>query len=203
MMQRQGLLYVISAPSGAGKSTLCKAIIDLMPDLGQSVSFTTRDMRVGEVAGEDYHFVDVDTFKKMIDSGEFVEWAEVHGNFYGTALKTLEDAQRCGKDILLDIDFQGAAQLKKLGSNAVFVFIAPPSFPELEKRLLGRGTDSASVVERRINNAKTEMAQARWYDYIIINDVLASAVDDLQSVICAERCRRDHVLPWLQQNFQV
>ncbi len=202
-MQRQGLLYVMSAPSGAGKTTLCNAVIDLFPELGQSVSFTTRAVRTGEVDGVDYHFVDVVTFRHMIAAGDFVEWAQVHGNFYGTAIQTLNEAQRSGQDILLDIDFQGAAQLKKLGLNAVFVFIAPPSFAELEKRLHGRGTDSVAVVDCRIKNAHAEIAQARWYDYIIVNDSLELALTDLQAVICAERCRGKLIFPWLKQHFKV
>lgn len=202
-MQRQGLLYVISAPSGAGKTTLCNAIIDLFPQLGQSVSFTTRTMRVGDVDGIDYHFVSVETFQHMVDSGAFVEWAQVHGNFYGTALKTLEDARLAGHDILLDIDFQGAAQLKKMAANAVFIFIAPPSFAELERRLRGRETDSAEVVTHRIENARGEMAQARWYDYIIINDTLDDAIIELKSVICAERCRGRFVFPIVEQSLSI
>ncbi|MDY0190439.1 MAG: guanylate kinase [Desulfuromonas sp.] len=202
-MQRQGLLYVISAPSGAGKTTLCNAVIDLFPQLGQSVSFTTRAMRAGEKDGVDYNFVAVETFRNMINAGGFVEWAEVHGNFYGTAIKTLNEAQLSGQDILLDIDFQGAAQLKKLGLNAVFIFIAPPSIAELEKRLQGRGTDSPDVVKCRIDNAHAEIAQANWYDYIIVNDSIDRALADLQAVISAEQCRAKLILPWLKQQFQV
>lgn len=202
-MNRQGLLYVISAPSGAGKTTLCNAIIDLFPEVGQSISFTTRPMRSGEVDGVDYHFVDVDTFERMIAAGEFVEWAQVHDNFYGTALKTLKDAGREGKDLLLDIDFQGARQLKEHGVDGVFVFIAPPSFAELENRLRGRATDSDEVIARRIDNARLELAQARWYDYVIVNDELKQAVAELESVITAERCRCKLILPWLEQQFGI
>ena len=202
-MQRQGLLYVISAPSGAGKTTLCNAIIDLFPQLGQSISFTTRAMRVGEVDGVDYHFVAVEMFQNMIESGALVEWAEVHGNFYGTALKTLDDARLAGDDILLDIDFQGAAQLKKMAEHAVFIFIAPPSFAELERRLRGRETDRADVVAQRIENARGEMAQARWYDYIIINDDLDDAVTKLKAVICAERCRGRLMFPIVEQSLNI
>jgi guanylate kinase len=160
-------------------------------------------MRVGEKDGVDYNFVGVETFRQMISAGEFVEWAEVHGNFYGTAIRTLNEAQRSGQDILLDIDFQGAAQLKKLGVNAVFIFIAPPSIAELEKRLHGRGTDSTDVVAGRIENAHAEIAQACWYDYIIVNDSIDRALADLQAVICAERCRGKLILPWLTQQFQI
>ena len=202
-MERQGLLYVISAPSGAGKTTLCHALIDLLPELGHSVSFTTRPIRTGEVDGVDYHFVSPTKFQEMIDSQAFVEWAEVHGNFYGTAVKTLTDACDAGRDILLDIDFQGAVQLKSHGIKAVFVFIAPPSFTELERRLSGRGTDSADVVERRIKNAHGEMQEAQWYDYIIVNDEFEVALMELKSVICAERCRSHLVFPVVAQSLNI
>ncbi|OQY20306.1 MAG: guanylate kinase [Desulfobacteraceae bacterium 4572_35.1] len=202
-MKREGLLYVISAPSGAGKTTLCNAIIDLFSELGQSISFTTRPIRAGEVDGVDYYFVTQDVFKQMIAAEELVEWAQVHGNYYGTALKTLTDARSNGRDVLLDIDFQGALQLKKLDLNVVFIFIAPPSFAVLENRLRGRGTDSAEVISRRIENAAVEMAQARWYDYIIVNGELDQAIAELKAVISAQRCRGDMVFPWIEQQFNV
>lgn len=201
--ERQGLLYVISAPSGAGKTTLCRALIDLLPELGHSISFTTRLIRAGEVDGVDYHFVSPATFQQMIDSGEFVEWAQVHGNLYGTAVKTLTDACARGRDILLDIDFQGAVQLKKRDIDAVFVFIAPPSFGELERRLRGRATDSADVVTRRIKNAHGEMEQAKWYDYVIINDDFDVALMELKSVVCAERCRSRLMFPIVAKNLNI
>lgn len=196
-------MYVISAPSGAGKTTLCNAIIDLFSELGQSISFTTRPIRAGEVDGVDYYFVTQDVFKQMIAAEELVEWAQVHGNYYGTALKTLTDARSNGRDVLLDIDFQGALQLKKLDLNVVFIFIAPPSFAVLENRLRGRGTDSAEVISRRIENAAVEMAQARWYDYIIVNGELDQAIAELKAVISAQRCRGDMVFPWIEQQFNV
>ena len=202
-MERQGLLYVISAPSGAGKTTLCHALIDLLPELGHSISFTTRPIRVGEVDGVDYHFVSLVTFQQMIDDKAFVEWAEVHGNYYGTAVKTLTDACDSGRDILLDIDFQGAVQLKERGVEAVFIFIAPPSFSELESRLRGRNTDSAEVVACRIKNAHGEMQEAKWYDYVIINDDLDVALMELKSVICAERCRSRHMFPIVAQSLNI
>lgn len=202
-MERQGLLYVISAPSGAGKTTLSHALIDLLPELGHSTSFTTRQIRVGEVDGIDYHFVTAATFEQMVDNKEFVEWAEVHGNYYGTAVKTLTDACDSGRDILLDIDFQGAVQLKERDIDAVFIFIAPPSFGELERRLRGRDTDSAEVVSCRIKNAHGEMQQAKWYDYVIINDDLDIALMELKSVICAERCRSRLVFPIVAQSLNI
>ncbi|TFH52858.1 MAG: guanylate kinase, partial [Candidatus Zixiibacteriota bacterium] len=141
-----GNLFVVSAPSGAGKTSLCKEIIDFFPGLRHSVSYTTRPPRTGEVDGIDYHFVSSELFDQMIADGAFAEWAAVHGNYYGTAIRTLEDAQTAGYDILLEIDCQGAAQIKKNYRQGAFVFILPPDFAELKRRLEGRGTDSAEVI---------------------------------------------------------
>lgn len=201
-MQRPGLLYVVSAPSGAGKTTLCHQIIDFFPELRQSVSFTTRAMRSGEVDGVDYHFVDVDSFKAMIAGNAFAEWAQVHGNYYGTALETLQKARNEGRDLLLDIDFQGADQLRQTTSAAVYIFIAPPGFDELERRLRGRGTDSEAVIAQRIENARLEIAAACRYDYLIVNDHLEQAFSDLKAVIRAERCRTALVLPMVEKSLQ-
>ena len=200
-MERQGILYVVSAPSGAGKTTLCDAVVDIYPSLGQSVSFTTRQRRGNEVDGVDYHFVSRERFDAMVAGGEFVEWAEVHGNCYGTALATLRQAQQQGRDILLDIDVQGAAQLKRQQLPAVFVFIAPPSLDELRRRLAGRATDSEDVIAARLENARGELEQAHWYDYIIINDQLDAAVASFAAVIAAERCRTGLVYTTLRQRL--
>lgn len=190
---------MISAPSGAGKTTLCRQIIDFFPNLRQSVSFTTRPMRAGEVDGVDYHFVDVERFRRMIAEDAFVEWAQVHDNYYGTALETLDQACTAGEDVLLDIDFQGAAQLKQRGGEAVYIFIAPPGLDVLEQRLRGRGTDSEAVISRRIENAQGELQQAHWYDYIVINDDLAVASAQLKSIMQAEGCRSRFVFPCIEQ----
>lgn len=198
-MQRQGILFVISAPSGAGKTTLCKQIIDFFPQLRQSVSFTTRPMRQGEVDGVDYHFVDVETFREMIAGDAFVEWAQVHDNYYGTALNTLRQAADAGQDVLLDIDFQGAAQLKKCADEAVFIFIAPPDLSELERRLRGRGTDSEDVICRRVENARGELQEAHWYDYIVVNDDVDRASEQLSSILHAEMCRGRFVFPSIEE----
>jgi len=186
---REGILFVVSAPSGAGKTSLCRELIDSVPDLRQSVSFATRTKRRGEQDGIDYHFTDPDTFQQMIQQQQLVEWAEVHGNFYGTSLATLETAASGGDDLLLDIDCQGAAQLKKSHSRGVYIFILPPDYVELEKRLRGRGTDSETVICRRMKNAEKEIQQAHWYDYLVINDDFKSAKASLKAIITAERCR--------------
>jgi guanylate kinase len=200
-MQREGIIFVISAPSGAGKTSLCKEIIDFFPSLRHSISYTTRPKRVGEIDGVDYHFVRAETFAAMVEEGAFAEWAEVHGNRYGTSLATLNQARETGQDLLLDIDCQGAALLKKNWVQGVFIFILPPSFEELQRRLLGRNTDSAEVIERRTLNARSEVLQASWYDYLVINDDFPVALEQLKGVLMAERCRSSRVLPMVAERF--
>ena len=187
---RHGILFVVSAPSGAGKTTLCKEIVDFFPGLRQSVSFTTRPARDGEVPGIDYYFVDESRFQTMIAAGEFAEWAKVHDNFYGTALKTLQDARGAGDDILLDIDCQGARQLRQSIDQAVFIFILPPDMAELERRLRGRGTDSEEVIRRRLENARAEIEQSSWYDYRVINDNIEQAKARLKDIFRREMARQ-------------
>jgi len=198
---REGILFVISAPSGAGKTSLCKEIIDFFPELRQSVSFTTRLPRAGEQDGVDYFFVPHEEFRRMVAAGEFVEWAEVHGNCYGTARKTLEGWRSQGIDVVLDIDCQGAAQLKKSCGGAVFIFILPPGVDELRRRLTGRNLDAPEVIERRIRNAEGEIREARWYEYLIINDRLEVATAQLKAVITAERRRTHRILPTIRNMF--
>lgn len=186
----RGNLFVISAPSGAGKTTILKQILADVPGLAFSVSHTTRAPRQGEQNGTDYHFVTRDEFLRMRDDNAFLEWAEVHGNLYGTSRKAVEDELARGLDIFLDIDVQGAGQLRKTHDlGAIFLFIAPPSWEELERRLSGRGTDSAETIRLRLNNAGKEMAEADRYDYLVINDTVADAVAMLKAIIMAERCR--------------
>ncbi|HMB15477.1 MAG TPA: guanylate kinase [Pelovirga sp.] len=197
--QGEGILFVVSAPSGAGKTSLCRELIDSFPEIGQSVSFTTRSMRAGERAGVDYHFVDRSTFEQMQENNQFAEWAQVHGNLYGTALKTLEQAADQRVDLLLDIDYQGATQLKKSCRHGVFIFILPPDLSELERRLRSRGTDAGEVINRRLEVAREEIAQAVWYDYLIVNDDLATAVNKIKSIVIAERCRSERSGKLLQQ----
>ena len=157
---RKGILYVISAPSGAGKTSICRQVLKDIPDLHQSISYTTRRARTGELDGFDYNFVSKETFEQMASDGEFAEWAEVHGNCYGTAKETLDKAASEGKDVLLDIDYQGAEQLRNSGLDGVFIFILPPDMKELRKRLEFRQTDDEEVISRRMENAAGEIAEA-------------------------------------------
>ncbi len=200
-MQREGILFVISAPSGAGKTSLCKEIIDFFPGLRHSVSYTTRPARAGEKEGIDYHFVSSRVFDEMVSAGAFAEWAEVHGNRYGTAVKTLEEARAAGQDVLLDIDCQGALQLKRNYREGVYIFILPPNFEELRRRLDGRNTDSEAVIERRIINARGEIREAAWYDYIVVNDEFNLALEQLKAILLAEGCRSSRVLATLKDVF--
>lgn len=199
--RRAGILFVVSAPSGAGKTTLCREIFDKFPDLGQSVSFTTRPMRDGERDGVDYHFVARERFESMVSAGEFVEWAEVHGNLYGTALATLKSAAAAGSDLLLEIDCQGARQIRDAMSDAVSIFVLPPDFAELERRLRGRDTDSEETIQRRLGNARDEISQAGWYDYLVLNDDLDFATRRFAAIIDAERCRTQVMRNFLDRYF--
>jgi len=187
--KREGVLFVVSAPSGAGKTSLCRELIDRFVELRQSVSFTTRQAREGERDGVDYHFVSSDLFGQMVNEQKLAEWAEVHGNCYGTSLETLASAAEQGEDLLLDIDYQGAAQLKKNYRHGVFVFILPPDFNELEKRLRGRETDTDEVINQRLQNAEKEISAAGWYDYLVVNDDFQTALEELSAIVTAERCR--------------
>lgn len=202
-MRREGILFIISAPSGAGKTTLCKEVIDIFPNLRHSVSYTTRPPRPGEVHGRDYFFVSSDEFERMVAAGEFAEHAEVHGNFYGTALKTLEDYRKSGIDVILDIDCQGARQLKEKYQGGVYIFILPPSFQELRRRLDSRNSDSDEIIERRIRGAAWEIRESRWYDYIIVNDVFSKAVEELKSILIAEGCRTSRVMEAVSELFEI
>ena len=186
---REGILFVVSAPSGAGKTSLCRELIDSLIDLRQSISFTTREKRSGEQEGVDYYFIDTKTFQQKIEAGEFAEWAEVHGCLYGTSLQTLNAATDQGIDLLLDIDCRGAAQLKNSYQQGVFIFILPPDYTELEKRLRGRGTDDEIVIQRRLENSRKEISQAFWYDYLVVNDNITVARDEIVAILTAERCR--------------
>ncbi|MEJ2143265.1 MAG: guanylate kinase [Gammaproteobacteria bacterium] len=184
-----GTLFIISAPSGAGKTSLVKALLDVTDDISVSVSHTTRPMRPGEQDGVDYHFTDVEAFKKMIDEDAFLENAQVFDNFYGTAQANIEEKLRAGEDVILEIDWQGAAQVRKIMPNCVSIFILPPSKEELAKRLAGRGTDSKEVIARRMRDAVNEISHYPEFDYLIVNDDFDMALVELQSVILARRMR--------------
>lgn len=202
-MQQEGLLIVISAPSGAGKTTLCNGLVTRFPALKESISYTTRQPRAGEQDGVDYHFVSVERFKQMITENGFAEWAEVHGNFYGTAIATLEQARVDGIDILLDIDCQGARILKDRGINGLFVFVLPPSMTELRRRLESRSSDAKEVIERRITRATEEIREARWYDYIVVNDRLDEAHEALASIVTAARQTTGRMLGQVSKMFDI
>ncbi len=185
-----GHLYVVAAPSGAGKTTLVRLLLERQADIQLSISNTTRSPRPGEQNGREYHFTTVDDFRGMISRGEFLEWAEVHGNFYGTSKKWIADRLAEGHDVLLEIDWQGAQQVRKLFPEAIGIFILPPSMAELERRLTGRGTDAAEVIARRLAAAQAEMRHVGEFDYVIINNQLEEALADLLAVVRASRLRQ-------------
>jgi guanylate kinase len=191
VISRRGTLFVVSAPSGAGKTTLCREIRLRLPDLAYSVSVTTRAPRPGEVDGTDFRFVREAEFQAMLARNEFAEWATVHGNLYGTRARSLEEALGAGRDVLLDIDTQGAAQLRAryTAADAVLIFVVAPSVKELEQRLRERRSDQDADIERRLRRAREEIALWRQYDYLIVNRDVKEALDQLESIILAERCR--------------
>ncbi|HET7364932.1 MAG TPA: guanylate kinase [Burkholderiales bacterium] len=187
--KRKGTLFVITAPSGAGKTSLIEAVMKDDPSLKISVSYTTRKPRPGENDGVDYHFVDQKTFRRMQERGEFLETAQVHGNHYGTAKKVILDAVAKGEDLILEIDWQGAQQVRRLYPNAVGIFIVPPSVEELERRMRARAQDSDAVIRRRLANAREELAHAGEFKYAIINKEFETARRELASVIERERAK--------------
>ncbi|MCP5264904.1 MAG: guanylate kinase [Burkholderiaceae bacterium] len=184
-----GSLFVVVAPSGAGKTSMVRALLAEQPGIRLSVSCTTRAPRTGEVDGTDYFFVAREDFVRRRDAGEFIEWAEVHGNFYGTSRAWIEERMRDGDDILLEIDWQGATQVKQLFPEAVGVFIAPPSLQALRDRLERRGTDSPEEIDRRVAAAERELQEAGRFEYVIINQEFATALRQLGAIIEASRCR--------------
>jgi guanylate kinase len=191
---RQGILFIISAPSGAGKTTLSRRILSLVPDLRLSVSYTTRAPRKGEVEGRDYHFISEDCFTRLRADGAFAEWARVHEFLYGTARAPLDERLAQGQDLLLDIDVQGAQQLKASYTEAVSIFVLPPSWQELESRLRGRGTDSEEVIAHRLQRAREEASELFTYDYWLVNDQVERAVALLRAIIMTERARVSRLL---------
>ena len=188
----EGILLVVSGPSGAGKGTICNAIREKFPDLQYSVSMTTRDPRKGEVEGESYFFRTNEQFEKLIEEDAFLEYAKVYDHYYGTPKKRALDMISDGKSVLLEIDIQGAMQVKKRYPKGVFIYIVPPSLEILSDRLYGRGTDSEETIQKRLAQITSELAMAHQYDYIIVNDKLEDAVRKTSSILEAHRCKLSH-----------
>lgn len=188
-MEYPGNLFVVAAPSGAGKSSLVKALLELDSHLAVSISHTTRPPRGQEQPGREYHFIDEAAFRAKIAAGDFFEWAEVHGNLYGTSREAIESLIAVGQDVVLEIDWQGALQIKKLFQHAVLIFILPPSWEELRQRLMRRGEDGADVIATRMANARIEVAQARHFDFVIINALFETALFDLKTVVHSQRLK--------------
>ncbi len=185
-----GLAFIISAPSGAGKTTLLREVMSQLPGLQFSVSYTTRPPRVNERDGEDYHFVSPSVFQKMVERDEFLEWAEVLGNRYGTVRENIKALQSEGVDLILDIDTQGAKKVKEKVDHAVLIYILPPSLKVLHKRLVTRGLDSPEMIKFRLANAKKDMEEAHWYHYAIVNEKVEDTVEKLKAIMVAERCKK-------------
>ena len=188
-MDYPGNLFVVAAPSGSGKSSLVKALMEVDVGVAPSISHTTRAPRGQEKDGREYHFISDAAFDAKVAAGDFLEWAQVHGKRYGTSRQAIEDRIGTGGDVVLEIDWQGALQIKQLFANAVMVFIMPPSWEELRARLLRRGEDAPEVIELRLANARTELAQAGHFDYVIINEIFERALFDLKAIVHAQRLK--------------
>ena len=188
-MEYPGNLFVVAAPSGAGKSSLVKALLELDSHLVVSVSHTTRNPRGQEQDGREYHFIDEPQFRAKIAHGDFFEWAEVHGNLYGTSRAEVQSRIASGQDVVLEIDWQGALQIKQIFPNAVLIFILPPSWEELLQRLERRGEDRPDVISQRMTNARIEVAQARHFDFVIINALFETALFDLKAIVHSQRLK--------------
>ncbi len=200
MNRKEGLLFVVSAPSGAGKTSLCRAVTSEIENLRHSISYTTRNPRPGEIDGRDYYFVTHERFRAMIESGDFAEYAVVHSNYYGTSRRVLDGMRIEGIDVILDIDTQGAQQIReKYRDRATFIFIMPPSMEILEERLRNRKSDREDEIERRMQRARDEMRDYTLYDYVIVNRDFEHALVEIRSVIISERRRTRLIDPdWIQ-----
>ncbi|MBI3805859.1 MAG: guanylate kinase [Nitrospirae bacterium] len=201
-MDRKGIIFVVSAPSGAGKTSLCREVTKLVPNIQYSISYTTRAPRPTEVHGKDYFFVDEATFRNMADRNDFIEWAEVHGNLYGTSRELMTDWINRGIDVVLDIDSQGAMTLKKKHNDGVYIYILPPSFEILRQRLIDRKSDSHEEIARRLQKAREEIWNYRQYYYLIVNSEFHKALKELEAVIIAERIKmKQMTLSWIEETF--
>jgi guanylate kinase len=201
-MDRRGILFIISAPSGTGKTTLCKQLTTNLPGLWHSISYTTRKPRSGEEHGRDYYFIKERTFQEMIERNDFVEWAHVYGHLYGTPWKSLTEKIDQGVDVLLDIDVQGAMQVKKRFEDSVSIFILPPSMTVLRSRLQTRASDTPEEIQRRLHKVKEEVWSYREYAYIVRNEDLGRSLRDLESIFWSERLKTKRLnMTWLENNF--
>ncbi|MFQ5716015.1 MAG: guanylate kinase [Nitrospinales bacterium] len=194
-MKQEGILFILSAPSGAGKTTVCKILQERIPDLKFSVSHTTRPPRPNEIDGVDYYFISEEDFKAKIEEDDFLEWAEVHNHLYGTALRPIYDLKNDGYDIILELDAQGAATLRKTKEDGVFILMLPPSLQELENRLKKRSTEPASQIQQRLEAGKFEIRQSKIYDYIVTNHELEETVDVMLAILKAEKFRANRYRP--------
>jgi len=193
MMSDKGLFIVVSAPSGAGKSSLCQRLLTAWPEIKFSVSCTSREPRPNEINGKDYYFISRDEFKRRIDQNEFVEWIENYGDLYGTSIKAMEDFFEKGQDLLLDIEPRGAKKIKQKFKKGIYVFVLPPSRTELLKRLEKRGHETDEAIKARFAQAESELKEISWYDYIIFNDDLEAAANQLMAIYVAEKCKRSRL----------
>ena len=207
MSNKRGNLFILSAPSGAGKSSLLKALTERHQDMKVSVSHTTRNERPGEVNAVHYHFVTVDEFKHHITEGQFIEWAEVFGNFYGTSKVAIQNMLNNGVDVFLDIDWQGAQQIRDLFNHVITIFIVPPSQQALKSRLIGRGQDEDAVIEQRMEKAKSEISHYPEFNFLLVNDDFEQCLDELSTIVLAQRLKQtnqaikfDHLLKDLLAN---
>ena len=189
-------LFVITGPSGVGKSTIIEAIMQRVDNLAYSVSHTTRRPREGEVDGRDYYFVDEKTFRKMIKNGEFIEWAKVYSDFYGTSYSGVTQRLKDGMDVMLDLDVQGAMNIRQHFKNSTLIFVLVPSLEELKRRLIRRGTEEV-VIKERLSQALNEIRMAKQYDYIVMNDILETAIKEMESIIISERIRTEKRLSYI------